>query len=208
MKSLYILFISTIILTGCRPAASNQVPEKFSANSETGLIVGTITFEGDKPVNDIYRFFYEPTKGDKKFIRKNDGKIEIKARVKNESAYNGDFNENKTYLFVIETAPGSYAFNQYNYLDHIGYTGTVSSSKKFAIPFDVKAGQITYIGELTYKENATPGEPRIYIWDKFSRDITKFKNKYPQINWELAINNTVKSGDDGNGIISFMESEQ
>ena len=207
MKSLYILLISAIIVTGCRPAASTQVPEKFEENSEKGLVVGTITFEGEKPVNDIYRFFYEPTKGDKKFIRKNDGKVEIKARVKNESAYNGDFNDNKTYLFVIESAPGSYAFNQYNYLDHIGYTGTVSSSKKFAIPFNVEAGKITYIGELTYKENATPGEPRIYIWDKFSRDIAAFKNKYPQINWELATDNTVKSGNNGGGIISFMESE-
>ncbi|KAF2519370.1 hypothetical protein E0W68_03215 [Flavobacterium salilacus subsp. salilacus] len=205
MKFTLILLLCLITVTGCKTKTADAVPETFSTTSEKGLAIGTITFEGEKPVNDIYRFFYEPTSGDKKFMRQNDGKIEIKARVNNEPAYNGDFDNKKTYLFVIECEPGNYAFTQYNYLDHIGYTGTVSNSKKFAIPFDIKKGEITYIGELTYIENAQPGSPRIVIWDKFDRDKKEFKKKYPAINWDAAHNNTVKKGDTGEGIIDFME---
>lgn len=205
MKFTLMLLLCLVLTTGCKTNTTDSVPETFTTTSEKGLAIGTITFEGEKPVNDIYRFFYEPTSGDKKFIRQNDGKIEIKARVDNERIYSGDFDNKKTYLFVIEREPGSYAFTQYNYLDHIGYRGMVSNSKKFAIPFDIKKGAITYIGELTYIENAQPGTPRIVIWDKFDRDKKEFKKKYPNINWDIAKDNTVKKGDTGNGIVDFME---
>ncbi|KAF2511044.1 hypothetical protein E0W72_06520 [Flavobacterium arcticum] len=205
MKFTFILLLSLVLATGCKTKTTDTAPETFNITSSKGLAIGTITFEGEKPVNDIYRFFYEPTSGDKKFIRQNDGKIEIKARIKSEPAYNGDFDSKKTYLFVIEREPGSYAFTQYNYLDHIGYSGMVSNSKKFAIPFDIKKGEITYIGELTYIENAQPGTPRVVIWDKFDRDKKEFKKKYPNINWDITKNNTVKKGDTGGGIIDFME---
>ncbi|OIQ16290.1 MAG: hypothetical protein BM557_10485 [Flavobacterium sp. MedPE-SWcel] len=203
MKSIFILFTSFFLLTACS-SSTNTTPETFNTTSEKGLAIGTITFEGEKPTNDIYRFFYEPISGDKKFIRRNDGKIEIKARLKRERVYNGDFNDKKTYTFIIEGEPGKYAFTQYNYLDHIGYTGMVSDSKKFSIPFDIKKGAITYIGEFNYVENAAPGSPRIFIWDKFDRDKEEFKKKYPNINWDITEDNTPKKGDTGNGIIDFM----
>ncbi|QYJ68300.1 hypothetical protein [Flavobacterium litorale] len=206
MKHLHtLLLLFAMAITSCSTKNSNAAPETFTTASETGLAIGTITFEGEKPVNDIYRFFYEPTSGEKKFIRKNKGKVEIKARVKSEPSYTGDFNGKKSYLFVIKGAPGNYAFNQYNYLDHIGYTGMVSSSNKFAIPFTIKKGAINYVGELTYIEKAEKGTPRIVIWDKFERDITEFKKKFPNINWDMVSNKTVKKGDTGNGIIDFME---
>ncbi len=205
MKFTLILLLSLVLVTGCKTKAVDTVPETFTSASEKGLAIGTITFEGDKPVNDIYRFFYEPVSDDKKFIRRNDGKIEIKGRVGNEAAYNGDFGDKKTYLFVIQGEPGNYAFTHYNYLDHIGYTGMVSNSKKFAIPFDIKKGEINYVGELTYIENAKPGNPRIVIWDKFDRDKKEFKKKYPAIDWDTAKDNTPKKGDTGEGTIAFME---
>lgn len=204
MKTLAALTAAVFFMAGCTSKKSVGTPDNINDVPEKGIAIGTITFEGDVPYNDIYRFFYEPVSGSKKFIRHNKGKIEIKARVKNDPAYNGDFNNKKTYLFVIQQEPGEYALTQYNYLDHIGYTGTVYNSEKFSLPFEIKKGQTNYIGELTYVENVKPGSPRIYIWDKYERDLEEFRKKYPDYNWSNSTDNTIKKGNDGGGIIEFM----
>ncbi|MCR5862966.1 hypothetical protein LRS05_12840 [Flavobacterium sp. J372] len=150
-------------------------------------------------------FFYEPVTTDKKIRKKNSGRIIIKAREGNTRSYTGDFNEKKTYLFMIEAQPGNYAFTQYNYLDHIGYSGMVTSSQKFSIPFTVSAGTINYIGELSYNDMAQPGSPRIIVGTNVERDLPEFRKKYTNINFDAVTNNPVKSGNTGNGIILFTE---
>jgi hypothetical protein len=203
MKKLALLLFTTIILTACAPKPGNSAPESFTAASSTGLAIGTITFEGDVPVNDIYRFFYEGQTADKKFNKQNSGKITINGRTSGKSMFNGDFNEQKTYLFVLELQPGSYAFTKYNYLDHIGPQGSLSNSGTFAIPFEVKAGQITYMGEMSYVDKAAKGDPVLFVADYFSRDLPEFKTKYPNIDWQKAENKTPKTGNTGNGIVDF-----
>lgn len=197
------IVVALLLVTSCSSIPETVPPQNFSPESDKGLAVGTITFEGDKPVNDIYRFFYEATSGDKKFMKNNGGKIVIKAREGNDRAFTGDFNDKKTYLFIIEREPGNYAFTQYNYLDHIGPTGMVNFSGKFSIPFVIKKGTIAYIGEFTYKDKALPGTPRIVVDTNFHRDIEWLKSKYPTIKWDEAKNTPVKSGDSGKGIVDF-----
>ncbi|MFL9844776.1 hypothetical protein [Flavobacterium rhizosphaerae] len=194
----------TLLLAACSSQNYTTSPDSLTTNPNTGIAVGTITFEGDIPVNDLYRFFYSPISGDKKFKKHNDGKILINGRNDGKSAFNGDFNDKKTYLIVIEGKPGTYAFTKYNYLDHIGSNGMISNSKDFEIPFEVKKGGITYIGEFTYVDKAEPGSPRIYVTDRMERDIKEFEKKYPDLDWDKVINSTPKSGKDGGGIISFM----
>ncbi|RZJ75644.1 MAG: hypothetical protein EOO45_04955 [Flavobacterium sp.] len=204
MKNIILCLPVLLLLLGCGAASSDTPPQNFSPQSEKGLIIGTITFDSDKPQYDIYRFFYNATSGDKKFKKRNAGKFIIKAREENVRGFNGDFNDKKTYLFVIEREPGSYAFDQYNYLTHIGPSGTVNSSKKFAIPFEIKKGEIGYVGELEFFGTAEPGSPRIIVSDKLSRDLFEFKKKFPEINWDSAANKTAKSGNTGDGMISFQ----
>ncbi len=204
MKILYALSSLLFLLAGCNSASTATAPESFSAASDKGIAIGTITFEGDTPVNDIYRFFYGSTSGDKKFIKRNSGKIMMQSGRENGRQFTGDFNDGKTYLFVIEAEPGSYAFTHYNYLDHIGPMGMVSSSKKFAIPFEIKKGEIAYIGEFNYKDKVESGSPKIFISGAYSRDIPEFKKKFPQIEWEKSVDKTVTSGDKGGGIIEFL----
>jgi hypothetical protein len=204
MKTTYLLLLLLLLFIGCNSASTNKAPESFSNTSEKGLAIGTITFESDMPKNDIYRFFYEATSGDKKFNKRNSGKIMFKARnEKNESSFNGDFNNKQTYLFVIEREPGNYAFTQYNYLDHIGPTGMVNFSKPFAIPFEIKKGEIVYIGELSYNDLAEIGTPRLVIYNRFDRDMPEFKKKFPNIDWAATTDKTVKAGNNGGGIIDF-----
>lgn len=202
MKLYYLLLAFAFVLTGCK-GGSDKVPETFNDASDKGLIVGTITFDNDKPQNDIYRFFYEPVSGDKKFIKRNSGKVLIKGREKNVRGFNGDFNDKRTYIFVAEREPGSYAFIQYNYLNHIGPSGMVSFSDKYAIPFEVKKGEITYVGEMEFLTAAIPGTPRIIVSSSMARDLAELKKKYPGINWETAIDRTPKTGDTGAGIVEF-----
>jgi len=203
MKNSYFLLPLFLLLLSCSTASSDKAPESFSAASEKGLAIGTITFEGDGPQNDIYRFFYHPASEDKKFVKKNKGKIQIVGRVEDKRSHHGDFNNQRTYLFVIGKDPGSYAFTEYNYLTRGGHTGMVNSSKKFSIPFEVKKGEILYVGELTYNENAMPGTPRITVADNMERDLPEFKKKFPNLSWEKAANKTPKSGDTGGGVVDF-----
>lgn len=203
MKTTYLLLPLLALFIGCG-SASDKAPEKFTASPEKGLAVGTITFESKAPKNDIYRFFYEPTTDDKKFIKKNDGKVMIKARNgKNERAFNGDFAEGQSYVFVIEGEPGKYAFNQHTVLNHIGSMGQVSYSKKYAIPFEIKKGEITYLGELSYNDLSEPGSPRVVVYDRFDRDLNELKKKYPNVDWSKTADNTPKTGNNGEGIIDF-----
>lgn len=202
MKTFYII-ITALIVAACGSQQTTPVPETLSPSPEKGLAVGTITFEGDVPLNDIYRFFYEATSGDKKFKKANAGKIIISGRTDGKSMFNGDFNDKKTYLFIIEREPGAYAFTQYAYLDHLGPSGTVSSSKPFAIPFEIKKGEITYVGELDYVDLIKKGDIRIFVADYFTRDIAEFKKKYPQADWDKAVNRTPTKGNTADGLIDF-----
>ncbi|MGQ2982593.1 hypothetical protein [Flavobacterium sp.] len=203
MKTLYIFF-TLLLLAGCNAASTSVAPQSFSSASEKGLAIGTITFEGDTPVNDIYRFFYGPISGDKKFIKRNSGKVMMQSGRDNGRQFTGDFNNNKTYMFIIEAEPGNYAFTQYNVLDHIGPTGMVRFSKKFAIPFEVRKGEITYIGEFNFKDKVEEGSPKIFISGAYERDLPEFKKKFPHIDWDKAVDKTVTSGDKGGGIIEFL----
>ena len=203
MKTLFFLVPLFALLISCGTTSSDTVPQSFSESSGKGLAIGTITFEGDGPKNDIYRFFYRPTTGEKQFIKQNKGKIQIVARVDNKRTHHGDFNDSKTYLFVIEREPGTYSFNEYNYLTKGGHTGMVNSSKKFAIPFDIKKNEISYIGEFTYMENAEPGTPRIIVSDNMERDLPEFKRKFRSGLLDKAANKTPKSGDTGGGVVDF-----
>jgi len=204
MKFSYILLPLLLLLTGCNSASTDAAKATaFTPSAEKGLAIATITFEGDTPVNDIYRFLYNAQSGDKSFKKRNAGKIIINGRPKNGKGFNGDFNDKRSYLVVIEREPGSYAFTQYTYLDHLGSNGIVSSSKLFSIPFEIKKGEITYLGELDYKDVVERGTPRIFVADYYTRDLPEFKKKYPAVNWDSAVNRTPKTGNTGDGIVDF-----
>jgi hypothetical protein len=202
MKIAYILLPILILLTGCKSAPADVTTAGFTPSTEKGIAIATLTFEGDRPVNDTYRFFYNAQSGDKAFKKRNAGKVVVNGREIKDS-FNGDFNNKKTYLIVIEREPGTYAFTQYSFLDRKGSNGMVSSSKLFAIPFEIKKGAIKYLGEMSYKDIAEKGSPRIFVADYYSRDLPEFKNKFPNVDWNKAINASAKKGDTGGGIIDF-----
>ncbi|HEX8269104.1 MAG TPA: hypothetical protein VF581_04365 [Flavobacterium sp.] len=85
-----------------------------------------------------------------------------------------------------------------------GYTQATSYNKvPFEIPFEVKKGEITYIGEFEFFENGNKAGSIIKVGDNFDRDIEALKVKAPAINWTKAVNKTVKSGTTGGGMIQF-----
>jgi len=200
--SQYTLYALLILLTACKSAPADVVGTNFTPSADKGIAIATLTFEGDRPVNDTYRFFYNAQSDDKAFKKRNAGKVVVNGREIKDS-FNGDFNNKKTYLVIIEREPGTYAFTQYSYLDRKGSNGMVTSSKLFAIPFEIKKGEIAYIGEMSYKDIAEKGSPRIYVADYFTRDLPEFKHKYPSVDWDKALNKSVKKGDTGGGIIDF-----
>ncbi len=203
MKRIFATLSLAIIVSCSSSKEVDPSPEKLTVAEQKGIAIGTITFEGDVPMNDIYRFFYNATSGDKKFQKANTGKIIIRGRNDNNKTFNGDFNNKHSYLFIIEREPGNYAFTQYSFLDHKGPTGAVSISKEFEIPFEIKKGEVSYVGELDYVDQAAKGSPRIFVADYQERDLEAFKKKYPDFNWNDIKNRVPKTGNTGEGIIDF-----
>lgn len=203
MKKSLLALLSVLFLSCASKTDYAASPEKYPTDAEKGIAIGTLTFEGDIPVNEIYRFFYEPTGNDKAFKNKNAGKIIINTPHKSGEGWNGDFGNRKTYLVVIEREPGTYAFNKYSYLNRLGPTGEVSYSKDFAIPFEIKKGAVTYFGELNYIDKAVKGTPRIFVADYLERDIKEFEKKYPELKGKKVENNTPRSGNTGEGTVDF-----
>lgn len=203
MKKILLVAFACLAISCGSKQTYDASPATTTLPTDKGLAIGTITFEGDVPVNEIYRFFYEPTSADKKFRKNNSGKIVFNTPHKTNTGWNGDFGNKKSYLVVIEREAGSYAFNRYTYLNRLGPTGEVSYSNEFAIPFEIKKGAITYFGEINYVDKAVKGSPRIYVADYLQRDLKEFKEKYPNIKWENTENKTPKSGNTGEGTIDF-----
>ncbi len=61
-----------LLIMSCSSGRDNSTPANLTVSTQKGIITGTITFEGEKPMNDIYRFFMKPhrvTKSLKKVIQ-------------------------------------------------------------------------------------------------------------------------------------------
>ena len=53
----------------------------------------------------------------------------------------------------------------------------------FSIPYEIKKGEITYIGNITFNDYAKKGEIVVGLNNKFERDIEELKKLQPSVDW-------------------------
>lgn len=179
------LFIAVgviLVTQSCVTRALDSKPIEFNAESQTGLIMGSVTFNEVQPRFESY-YIYAQSLDNKKDVTE----IFIDPETEGKIRHNGELNNGKTYLFVLEKNPGRYEINK------IKFTSTNAEAsqknvyhKDFSIPVEVKKGEITYIGELKIDEYGLDRASVLNIQDNFAHDVQGIRKKQPLIDWTRA----------------------
>ena len=161
--------------------------------SENGLIFGSISFPMQKLNYDGAFLQIDYISDDKKERRKNSCKIKIGPTMF-KGKHNGELDGGRTYLFVMEKKPGSYTIDwlRFTILKVGDYNGIEKDVAGFYIPFDVKKGEITYIGNITIDEYAPLSNSIINISDQFEKDKNAMKEMQKMVNWDASIKSELK----------------
>ena len=61
-------------------------------------------------------------------------------------------------------------------------------SGSFSIPFDVKKGEITYVGNIIFNEYANENDTLVSYKNNYEKDINAIKTIQPSVDWSRAIN--------------------
>lgn len=190
----FALFSILMVMQACTVASSAVSSQlTFSPFSETGLIVGSVSFPETKPTSNMYFPLIKSLDSDEKAAKKNSGEFIISPEQIVRLKHKGQLEDGKTYLFAIPRKPGHYDLSHVRYAN-MGFAGNsrTSLSGGFSIPFEVKKGEIVYIGDLFIDEYASKTDTMIYLKDNFERDIQGLKVLKPAFDWQNAKKGPIK----------------
>lgn len=171
--------VLTIVSCGSAKLPSKEIPLEYKGNSKNGMIVGSIAFDKKGDIFNGYRFYYKSMENETDNLPRNNH-----IRIIPEQLYWMKFNpdyfdgDRAIYFFKIDKPAGKYMFyavslftNSYNY--------SSNQVMNVEIPFEIKEGKVTYLGELFFDKNI--GLP---LSDKSERDLLKLKEKFPNLKIE------------------------
>lgn len=184
IKSLLVSSIILIIISCAAPRVTKSA-SNFNNTSENGMIIGTITFPKKQPrFNHYFPGFLSSTNKFKE--------IAISPQVSFGEKHIGELDNGLTYLFALELSEDKYNFKGVR-LSTIGYGYTTSSLiSEIAVPFEIKKGQITYLGNIVIDEWAKEGDTLVKFSNKFEKDIRGFKTKMPNVNFDNIVDSKTK----------------
>lgn len=192
LKNAFILigiFFAFLVFHSCAVSGLSYEPMTFRNNhSENGLVVGSISFTNEKPRFNGYFTYFHCLDSVKKVSKANSRELQISPEQTWRAKHSGELNNGKTYLFAFERVPGKYEVS-YVRQAIVGLGGATRDDyiSNFSIPFEVKKGEITYIGEINLDEYHLLNTGNIItVKDNFDRDIQAVKIKQPRVNWDLA----------------------
>lgn len=181
--TLSVVLISTLtIIQSC--AVSSLPSQTLTFNKETaenGLLVGSITFPQEKAKFNGYFF---------RLTGNTSAEFQIKPEQITKMKHKGQTDNGRTYFFIIERPEGKYEIPSVRLFGNSGMIALQRTNYVggFSIPYEIKKGEITYIGNINFNEYAEKGEKIVTLENKFERDIVEFKKLQPSIDW-----NTVKN---------------
>ena len=148
----------------------------LSEASETGVVIGSITYTGGY---SGYSVFFKAKEGEKDF------KVQTGAGITLLPVWpEGDFGHIglKGDLFAIELPAGDYSFHSWGVSSGLAH---ISPTAPFAIRFVVKPGQAIYIGNFNFDQTARMGLTvtgvSVSYSDQLARDLRLFRAKYDQV---------------------------
>ncbi|WP_298119502.1 hypothetical protein [Flavobacterium sp.] len=175
MKKLIFILFTYLLITSCATSPSTLIPQSFTANSNNGMLVGTIAIENKKPIFNQYFFHYL---GELDKSISTNRMITIRPEQMTSMKFKPDFfDENKAvYYFLITEVQGKYKFTTLRLHENGGYIQS-QGEIPMNITFHIEKGKVKYLGEIyfNYANNA------VRLYNKKERDIPKFKEKYPNL---------------------------
>jgi hypothetical protein len=194
-RLILMVIIIISIFNSCGVATSIPYePIQFDQNtSENGLIFGSITFPNEKAKFNGYFIQISNTNPDKKIAQKNSTQIRFVPQQIIKMKHDGQLENGKTYLFVLERKAGNYEIPFLRLFSNYGYSTRDTSISGFDLPFDLKKGEIKYIGNIQFDESMQSNIHPVQLNNNFKRDVEAIKNLQPSVNWSDAINDeTIK----------------
>lgn len=189
-SGIVILLIITITFFQSCGVVTSIPYEPMVFNQETtknGLIFGSITFPNEKAKFNGY--FIQIARKDtiKKIANKNSTEIRFIPEQIFKMKHDGQLENGKTYLFALERKEGKYNISGLRLFSNYGYSTRDAFINGFNIPFEVKKGEIIYIGNITFDENMSTNEHPVKMNKNLKRDIDAISKIQPSVNWSNAI---------------------
>jgi len=188
------LIILAAIFQSCAVSGLSTEPILFQKDvSKNGLVIGSITFTNEKPRFNGYFTNFQSLDSSQKIAKENSREIQIAPNQMWKLKHSGELNNGKTYLFAFESAPGKYEISNVRLATvGMGYAIRDNQISNFSIPYEIKKGEITYVGELNLNEYAFENDTLIKLKNNYDRDIKAVKLKQPTVNWDLAKESQLK----------------
>lgn len=193
LKIVLVLFSIPILIQSCAVTGLPNEPMSFrKETAKNGLLVGSISFPKEKARFNGYFIRVSAIDADEKTAKKNSTEIQISPEQIWKMKHKGQLDNKTTYLFAIERPEGKYEISSIRLFSNSGiaalqrtnYTGS------FSIPFDVKKGEITYVGTIVFDEYAGENDALVSYKNNYQRDILAIKTLQPSVDWSKAINDT------------------
>jgi len=184
-KAILFLLLCSQLFSGCAPLPSSNLKTEMSTFKKEGMLAATLSLEDKRALSD-YTLKYEQIEGSvfksqffdqlnkpKTAFVYNNGQVKF--------GYNGgDFQEgNKdVYLFNIIQPAGRYRIYELDIFHNSGNQLNQYSHKvPLDITFEIKEGEITYLGEI----NIHVKEKLVQVLNRIERDRAKFQEINPNI---------------------------
>jgi hypothetical protein len=154
-----------LILVGLASCAAPKRDLIFSAGGGTGLLVGSLTFDG---AAGEYQVLLSHSPGFPPILLTTGDKLSlIPVALKNSAlGATGD-------IFARDLSPGRYTLTGWRILQDVR---TASSTTRSNIEFLVEPGKVTYLGNLHMSSDW-----KLSLHDKTERDMTVVHAVYPQL---------------------------
>ena len=187
-----VLILAILFCQSCAVGALPTEPMTFKKETAAnGLIVGSITFPNSKAKFNGYFIKISSTTADEKTAKQNTTEIHISPEQMTKMKHVGELDNGLTYLFAIERPEGPYEIPGIRLFKNSGIAALQRTifSGQFSIPFDVKKGEITYVGNILFNEYAGANDTLIRYKNNYQRDINALKELQPGVAWSSALNN-------------------
>jgi hypothetical protein len=137
--------------------------------TKNGLIFRSITFPKSKAKFNGYFLKLNYKSNDSKLSKKNSTEIYFNPEQFFRMKHNGELDNGLTYLFAIERPEGDYEFCGIRLFENNGIQilNREYNLEGFSIPFSVKKGEISYVGNVNFNENDFENEKAVSYNNNF-----------------------------------------
>jgi hypothetical protein len=193
-----IISISIFIVQSCAMAVPSMPIDQMTfkpKETKNGLIFGSITFPKSKAKFNAYFLGLHFKSNDIKLSEKNSTEIEFVPEQFFRMKHNGELDNGLTYLFAIERPEGDYEFCGIRLFENNGIQilNRDYNLKGFSVPFSVKKGEISYVGNFNFNEYDFENEKAVSYNNNFEKDLAGIKKAQIYVYWNMSNNDTTRN---------------